>query len=74
MAPDQLQVVEAQNRKSMAQSVREDDFEEGRTPTAEQLATLRKVAVPMPYTAYLICFLEFAGVCNLYIYYLITQV
>ncbi|KZV60306.1 PTR2-domain-containing protein [Peniophora sp. CONT] len=47
-------------------SVSEDDEvelpvpEEGRKPTAHELATLRRVSGPMPWPAYLICFAELA--------------
>ena len=32
--------------------------EEGRTPTALELATLRRVSAPVPWPAYLVCFAE----------------
>ena len=45
-------------------SVLEDDVvdlpipDEGRPPTAHELATLRRISGPMPWPAYLICFAE----------------
>lgn len=32
--------------------------EEGRAPTALELATLRRVSAPVPWPAYLVCFAE----------------
>lgn len=67
LAPDQLQVIGDDHRKSMAYSVRKDRLDdEDRAPTEEELATLRKVATTMPVTAYMICFLEFAGKSSLF--------
>jgi hypothetical protein len=56
-------------------SVSEDDEvelpvpEEGRKPTAHELATLRRVSGPMPWPAYLICFSELGA----FIYFLCVR-
>lgn len=57
----------------MAQSVREDGLDHNGEPypTEEDYATLRKVAVRMPNSAYLLCFMEFAERAS---YYGVTQV
>lgn len=61
-------MVEAEHRKSMANSIRDDGLDHNGDilPTKEDYATLRKVSVPMPPSAYLLCFMEFAERASYY--------